>query len=542
MKKYILFLLLFSLGQHVFAQVRFIERYEIESEMDDPLFEMIDSQVGLVSFRTMPEKGLNLRRNFQYFISDSSLNSASGLIEFPMREGFDMLGYDTDKNFLFALFTKGIAINAPRYLLQVNLETKEGLEFDVNNVLDMELVEFLVQDKKAMFMGTSETRPVLQIYDLLTKSVQTLQGIYGNDTQILQIRKMPETKTLEVVLSRKGAYKNRDLFINTYDMAGNVIQEVKVDRFAEQGQEILDGILLSTGNYQEAMIGAFGLERRNDYQGMYIMDINEFGEFDFKLYTLEDFPNFYNYLNEKTKAKRDQSVQKELDRERIPVINSLYSIRDVRQTPYAYYVYFDQYTATNSRSGYQNGMYSTAGGYRYDRWNRMGTAILNDPYLINSVPGTYRNNYQSIPEFRYISAHFAKIAKTGQVVWDNAISYDEMVTNYPEAFGEVAVVGDDLYHMFVENDIIKLSFFRNGEKIFENQEFELGLVNEEERIRDSNTESFRLIHWYDRYYLLSGTQRIRFLNDKGMDEVREVYFLTKIAVDGDLYKPEELPD
>jgi hypothetical protein len=96
--------------------------------------------------------------------------------------------------------------------------------------------------------------------------------------------------------------------------------------------------------------------------------------------------------------------------------------------------------------------------------------------------------------------------------------------------------------MFVDNDMLRLSFFRNGEKIFENQEFEIGLVNEEERIRDSNVESFRLIHWYDRYYLLSGTQRIRFLNEKGMDEVREVYFLTKIAVDGDLYKPEELPD
>ncbi|MEP2349048.1 MAG: transcriptional regulator, partial [Algoriphagus sp.] len=213
------------------------------------------------------------------------------------------------------------------------------------------------------------------------------------------------------------------------------------------------------------------------------------------------------------------------------------------QTPYAYYVYFDQYTVSNSRSRYQNGMYSSGGAYRYDRWSRLGTTVLNDPYLINStIPGTNQTMYQSIPEYRYVSAHFAKIAKAGQVIWDNAVSYNEMVTSYPEAFGEVAVVGEDFYHMFVEDQIIKLSFFRNGEKIFENQEFELGLVNEEERIRDSNVESFRLIHWYDRYYLLSGTQRIRFLNDRGTDELREVYFLTKIAVDGDLYKPEELPD
>ncbi|MEP2346554.1 MAG: transcriptional regulator, partial [Algoriphagus sp.] len=305
MKNSILIFFLLLLGHQISAQVRFVERFEIASEMNDPLFEMIESEVGLVSFRTLPEKGFNLRRVFQYFITDSTLTSEDGVIEFPVKEGYDVLGYDTDKDQLYILFSKGYLTNSAKYLLQINLSTKQGLEYSVENILDMELVEFLVQDQKAMFMGSSESRPVLQIHDLVTKSVHTLQGIYGNDTQILQIRKMAETKTLQVVFSRKGAYRDRDIFINTYDMAGNLVQEVKIDRFSEPGQEILDGVLISTGNYQQAMIGAFGLERRNAYQGMYIMDLNEYGEYDFKLYTLEDFPNFYNYLNEKTKAKRD---------------------------------------------------------------------------------------------------------------------------------------------------------------------------------------------------------------------------------------------
>ncbi|PZX48692.1 transcriptional regulator [Algoriphagus chordae] len=540
MKKTLLILFLSILLQQSYAQVHFIERYEVDSELNDPLFEMIDSEEGLISFRTIPEKGLNLRQKFQYFISDSSLNSKQGLIEFPVKDGYDMLGYDTDKDQLFILFTKGYALNSDKYLLQINLKNKEGLEFAVDNVLDMELVEFLVQDQKAIFMGTTDNRPVLQIHDIVTKTVHTLQGIYGNDTQILQIRKMPATQSLEVVLSRKGAHRNRDILINTYDMIGNVIQEVKVDQFAEPGQEIMDGILLSTGNYQEVMIGAYGLDRRNSYQGMYIMDINEFGEFDFKLYTLEDFPNFYNYLNEKNKVKKDAEILKELEKEKTPGINNQYVIRDVRQTETAYYVYFDQYIVSNSRSGYQNGAFSPNGAYRYDRWSRMGATNMTDPYMANRFPMS--SSYQTIPEYQYISAHFAKIAKAGQVLWDNSSSYDDMLTTYPEAFGEVAIVGDDMYHMYVENQTIRLSFFRLGEKIFENQPFELGLVKEDERIRDTNEESLRLIHWYDRYYLLSGTQRIRSLNADGIDQVREVYFLTKIVVDGDLYRPEELSD
>src|SRR5690606_24445958 len=145
-----------------------------------------------------------------------------------------------------------------------------------------------------------------------------------------------------------------------------------------------------------------------------------------KLYTLEDFPNFYNYLNEKSKSRRDAEVQKEFDRERIPLISNIYSIRDVRQTPSAYYLYFDQYTVSNGRSGRQNGIYSPYSVYRYDRWDRMGSnPIYNDPYLNNRFP--MNSGYQTIPEYRYISAHFVKVAKEGNVLWDNASSYDEMV-------------------------------------------------------------------------------------------------------------------
>ena len=62
-------------------------------------------------------------------------------------------------------------------------------------------------------------------------------------------------------------------------MAGNLITEVKVDQFGDPGQEILDAFLLpEEEDYQQMMIGSFGLERRGAYQGMYLMEINEFGE------------------------------------------------------------------------------------------------------------------------------------------------------------------------------------------------------------------------------------------------------------------------
>jgi hypothetical protein len=97
---------------------------------------------------------------------------------------------------------------------------------------------------------------------------------------------LPEIQALEVVLSRKTPYREREVHINTYDFLGNLIREIKVEDFGESGQEILDGLLVQKGNYQNVMIGAFGKDRRSSYLGMYIMEINEFGEYEFKIYML----------------------------------------------------------------------------------------------------------------------------------------------------------------------------------------------------------------------------------------------------------------
>jgi hypothetical protein len=535
-------LTLFFLLNSIFtlhAQVKFLSRFEVQGQPYDPVFEMMRIPDGLVSFRTYQARNFTSEKVFQFFKTNFDLESES-LVELGLRPGFDMIGYDTDGENLFVLLAKGNNSNADKYILQVNLRTSQGFEFSAVNLLPMELVEFLVQGRKAVFMGNTESRPALQIFDLEDKSIQTVQGVYGNNTQVLQIRKMPELESLEVVVSRRGQYKNRETSIITFDLAGNLIREVKVDQFGEPGQEILEGLLLSDQDYQQVMIGPYGLDGRSSYQGIYIMEINEFGEYNFKLYTLEDFPNFFNYLPEKQKAKQEQAVLKDLEKAKIPLIKNAFSIRDVRETEDAYYLYFDQINIINSRGG-RNGAFSPTNAYRYDRMNRMGYSPTFMDLLV--LPGSgVSQSFTISNEFQYQSAHFIKVSKEGQVLWDNAATYDNFTTDFPEPFGEIAVVGDDLYHLYVENDVIKASFFRNGEKIFEHLSFDLELVDEGDRLKNTDLSTLRLVHWYDQYFILTGQQSIRFLNSSNREEVRDVFFMSKILVDGDLYEPVEVQD
>ncbi|MCS5491835.1 hypothetical protein [Algoriphagus limi] len=540
MRKAIVICLLVLFGIPAFSQVEFESRFEIESDYFDPHFEMVRYGEDIVAFRTLAKRAFSVDRIFQYIVLDQDLNTEKGLIELPVQPGYDLIGYDLDGDFLYALFQRGSGIGGEKYVLKIDLVGLDAFEFSVENLLDLELAEFLVQNDRVIFMGSANMRPVVQVYGLADKTIHTVQGVYGNDTQILQIRKMPEIEAFEVVLSRKGQYRDREVILNTYDLLGNLLREIRIDQFGEEDQEIIEALVVQEDFYRRSMIGSYGLARRDSYLGMYRTEINEFGEYDTRLYTLEDFPNFFNYLDEKGKAKKDAEVLKQVDRDKVPSIRNVYSIREVRQEPDGMYVFFDHYNIINSRGVNRGWPFSPTGMYRYDQWSRMSSS--QDYWDPISVRRFNQGPLQINTEFSYISAHFVKLGEDGRVVWDNSATYDDLLTEFPEPFGEIAIVGDEFYHGYVRNDKIRLAYIKNGEKKFDNLDFELKLINESERIADTDMPSLRLVYWYDRYFLLTGNQRIRYQKENGQAATREVFFFTKVMVSGDLYQPEETED
>lgn len=540
MNKIILLIFLIGLNLQGYAQVEFKARFEVDSELYGPLFETVKFGKSLISFRTITPLTSGARKTFQYFETDSDLQS-DGLIEYIVREGFDMIGYDQDDRFLYVLFQKGKGQSVEKYILKIDLVAKTGFEFDAKSLVPSDLIEFLVMEDKAVLMGMSADRPVMQIFDLKEKSILTVQGIFADDTKIIQVRKMEDIQSIEVSMSRKGNFRSRELLINTYDMQGNLLREVKVDEFGEYGQEVLDGISVPDQEYQQLLAGSFGIQRTTVYQGMYLMDINEFGEYAFKLYTIKDFPNFFNYLEEKQKLKKDEAISKAIENEKKLAFPEVFAIRAIQETPDAYFLFFDHLKIVNGKGRVNSGLYSPAGFYRFDRLWRMGyNPTILDPYNPHQLAiSTYQ---QIIPEYQYISAHLIKIGKEGNVIWDNAIRYNGMSLVYPNVFAQTAAIGEEVYHVYIDERLIKLSYLKKGEKFFEMIDFELKLLNDTERLVQTNPESLKIMHWYDRYFLISGTQEIRFINDKGMEDRREVFFLTKVSVDGELYVPMDQKD
>jgi hypothetical protein len=544
MKKHVLILLSSLLLQiSVFSQVMFVDRFEVPSNFFEKDFLVIPRSGGLIAFRVQPEKGLNFKGNLQYFLTDFNLKSDS-FKEIRVRDGYDLVGYDLEGDYLYILMQKGSVSTSERYLIEIDLKSEVAKEIPLENIYAMELQEFFVLNRSAIFMGNADLRPIVQILDILENNVITVQGIYFKDTKILQLKKESELGLLDLLVSRRNKYKMKQISLLTFDENGNKIREVVIEKLEDQDMELVEGIMTPIQNYQQSIIGTFGNRKREAYQGIYLGDINEFGEYKFKYLTLENFPNFFNYMKEKQKEKKLQELEKSFAKGKTPSIKPVFSAREVLTLDQGYLVYSDHFLATNPRYMQRDGVYANE-AYRYSA-NRLMMDQLGYGFgrYGNSFPGSrYGGTYvwQEEGEYEFVSSYFLFLNRSGEVIWDNALDLTGKTTNNPGKYGEVSFDGEKLHFMYLDvNDIkIYMSYIKNGELIFQNKTFEIELINEDERIRETQNGSLSLKHWYSNYFLLMGKQKVRYLNAENKEETKEVFFLTKIKVDGDLYVPEE---
>ncbi len=497
----------------------------METQWFDDDFIVLPTENGLVAFRVVNHKEQNRKNVFQYVVTDFQLNQGD-LMEFGLKENYELLGFDLDKEYLYVLFQKGPVYNSERHILEINLETREIDQTTLSSVLNLELQDFLVFNKKAVFMGTFEYRPVIQILDMKSKGVATVPGVFEKDAKVLQMRKDPELNVFDVLMSRRDMYKKKIVTILTYDVTGNKLREVKIDDLDDPSMEIVEGLLTSSYDYKQALIGPFGLRKKEAYQGIYFTKINEFGEYKNNFYTVSDFENFYNYLPEKTRERRLKTLEKDMEKGKNTPIRNVVVTREVTDLGGAFLVYNDHFISSSSRYIPRDGMYAS----NFYRMNPMMMGGFGHIYNPMWMDPRFRNT-QMTHHYKFLSAQFMLLDMEGKIIWDNSLSLNNMSKQDPNKFGEVSFDGSNLFYAYLDGPQIMLSQFKNGELVIENEPFEIELVNENERIKDTKESSLHLMWWHDEYYLLTGKQKIRYQNEEGRERVKDVNFFTKIKVE-----------
>lgn len=518
------FLAFLSLGTSTLAQVQFTQRLEVETQWSDDDFFVLPRENGMVAFRMKSETTYGSKNIFQYVVGDFQLRAESPR-QIKLEGFYELVGFDLDGDFLYVLFNKGSQYDSEKAVFEINLENQTMQELALNSILEMELQDFLVFNKHAVFMGKYDYRPVIQIFDILSKEVITVPGLFEKDAKILQMRKDPALNVFDVVISSRDFYKKKVVSILTFDTKGNKLREVKIDELGDPSMEIVEGLLTSSHQYKQALIGPYGLRKKEAYQGLYFTKINEFGEYENKFYTVSDFENFFNYLPEKARERKLRRVERNLNRgKQIPIRNVVVT-REINASDGYYLVYNDHFISSSSRYIPRDGMYAS----NFYRLNPMmgGYGGLYNPLWMDPR----FSSSQVSNQYKYLAAQFILFDEEGNIVWDNTLNLDSDSKTRPVKYGEISFNGRNLFYMYLDEEMLMLSQIKDGEVVIENEPFELELIDDNERIADTNESTLQLLWWYDDYYLLSGKQRIRYQGEDGQAKSREVNFFTKIKVD-----------
>lgn len=535
MKKTFITWILISLAFISHAQITFLNRHEVEVKfMENDFMLMIEGEQ-VVGFRTLPERGFNLKTKLQFFVADQDLNSEP-IHEVSIKDNYDLLGYDIDNGIFYVLLQKGTTLSTDKYLIAIDLQSKEATEVDLSKLLGMELQEFVVFDGSVALMGLIENRPAVQLFRLEDGSIFTLEGIYFRDSKILQVRKDSELGLLDILVSKRNRFKEKQLTLLSFDNQGNKMRDILIQDSEDRENELVEGVLTGIQDYQQHMLGTFGLRRREAYRGLYISEINQFGEYEMKKYTMEDFPNYYAYLTEKQELKKIRAIEKIIEKGKIPTIRPVFTLREIIPTPEGFLIYTENLTINNPRYAARDGMYSP----QVNANQRMfyDPNFMGGPWGVRN-PGFRTMNAMTPTEYRYHAAYMIYIHRDGRVLWDNAINLFSHTRVIPGKYGEVHFDGNKLHFLHLNGVKILATYLKNGEMIFLNEEFEIQLMDENARIRETKEESLELRYWYDDFFLLSGKQKVRFMDENMKEATRDVFFVTKLKVDGELFTGEQ---
>jgi len=526
MKKIITLVLLFF-PLIVWGQITYINRWESETKGKEELFTLMPNSEGVLGFRMTPDKGFNLRYQLEFFRTDSNL-SKSPILEIPMKDYHDLIGYDTDGENFYAFFTK--SSSSEKYLIKINIETLNYTSIDLQTVLNMEYIEFLVSNDKAIFIGINDSRPIIQSFDLEDKTLYTFPEIHTKDMSILQVRKVPDYGLIEVITSSRKRFSKKQISFISYDEIGNKIRQITLDSVVNDDYELIEAIATPYQNLETSIVGTFGYQKKEYYLGNYIVKINEFGEQKIDYYELKDYPNFYKYLENKAYSRKQKELNKYYAKDLSPPIKPFLRTHQVIVNGPTQLIQNETYTVTQNRSSTRDGRY-------YNNFNR-----YNQPFA-------FQNNNQLDPgmlirgpvstfsverEYKNIATHLAYIHEDGRVIWENSIKNPLKVSVDLTPKNQISFDGYKLYLLTLVDLQIAVSSIKNGEVIYQNQMLDYQLNNPNERLKEIKYGTLQLLHWYEHYFICSGIAQIRSLNKEGKEEIREVFFIDKILVTDEL--------
>ena len=502
-RKLLLSLPLLLPAWQLLAQMEQPGRFEIEIDPFEGAYEVLSGKEnGVLVYRPMNifEAGKEL---WKFIKLDTTLTSQWQKEYYIDREHL-FRGYAYHDNNYFFLFQITARGGRDMLLIQLNDFTGDTLQYTIRNLVPMQLEAFEISDNAALIGGYFNRDPVVIYYDLTTQKTKVLPGIFGNKTELVQVK--IEDQLIKVLVTARTPDNRNTLAIKTYDFDGNYLDNYVLNPTGETG--LIFGRVAEVDNEGTLVCGTYGA-RRSDYsRGLFIAQHKLDEGQVLRYFNFADLDNFFNYM----KAKRQARIANKINRKKIKG----------KKVKFNYRLLVHEIVKTD------DGNYLMLGEAFYPKYESSSTSFIGYGGYAGMEPYNHRIPV-NFAGYKYTHAVVIGFDKNGRKLWDNSFQIEDVLSFSLDQYVHADVMGDKVVLLYKYDNEIRSKIISGGE-VLEGKSYDNVKLTFADDVASKNTSGDigGLEKWYDHYFLAYGVQKIKNLRDTGVKLNRRVFYINKI--------------
>lgn len=497
-----LFVIIVLSSQYLFAQFEQPQRIELALEDDEASY-MITSveEKGLMLFRE-PDRSYDKGFSTYEFISvDTALNK-KWTKEYKIDYNYVLTGYAYNKDYFFVLFRMGASLKDDFNIIKMNIETGDTTHHMVKKIIPVQLTEFEVVGNAALLGGHINYRPVVLHYDFLTAKSKVLQGIYKDDSELIEIKLDQNLKTFNILVTERTVDKLYTITMRTYNEHGELLQTVKLD--PKENTSLIFGRSTGFKNRKRYIAGTYSHKKSNYSRGIYIAHVNANGEADIRYYSYADLENFFDYM----KAGRKARIKKRIERKKIKGKKAKFTYRllvhDIIEKDEQFILIGEAFYPRYNYGFFYGGFHNSYSG----------------------APGN--NDYSNFIGYKYTHAIVIGFDIEGKLLWDNSFEINDVLSYDLKKYVNVSIEKEHIVLFYVYENVIRSKLIE-GDEVLEGKSFDdIKLKFDDDVVKSGDTEVGGMERWYDNYFFAYGQQKIKNKTNNSSGSNREVFFINKI--------------
>ncbi len=501
-----IFIIFSFLAFQSYGQIMQPGRFEIELDnFEDGYSVLSGHDAGVLLYK--PLDVYNGRYSLWRFIKlDTALNS-EWVKEIYLDRANAFRGYAYAANNYSFLFQGTSRSSLDLLLVQMDEFNGDTTQHRIRNLVNINLLEFEMTKEAAIIGGAYNEDPVVIHYSLKTEKSKVLPGIFGNKTQLAQIK--VTDNSIKVLLTTRAFDNNSNtLALKTYDPDGEYLDSYIFDPDEDIG--LIFGRVANLGANGSIIVGTYGVRKSDFSRGLFVAQHNTEIEQNLLYYNYADLDNFFTYL----KAKRQKRITDKIERKKIKgkkvKFNYRLLVHDIIEDGDTYIMLGEAFYPKYSSSNYMN-----MSGYGVNGFGSGGSSTL------------------SFEGYRYTHAVIIGFNKQGEVLWDNSFQIDDVVSYNLEQFVHADVNDGKVVLLYAYENEIRSKLIE-GSDVIEGKSFDnLRLTFQDDIVNDksSNSDIAGFEKWYDDKFMAYGVQKIKNLKDTGVKLNRRVFYINKIEYD-----------